>query len=209
MEISYTLLSDGTSDRALLPILTWLLQQNLSTYEIQSEWADLGRLDKSLRNTLEKRMELSVKLYPCDLLFVHRDAEKEPYANRVREIHAAMAKATLTAPVVCVIPVRMTEAWLFSDVDAIRKAASNPNGKNPLNFPSIKKIEGLPDPKEDLYALLRQASGLSPSRLRRFSVRSLVYRVSELTNSFTALRQLEAFSALESDLKAVIQQQGW
>jgi Domain of unknown function (DUF4276) len=209
MEISYTLLSDGTSDRALMPILTWLLQQNLSNYEIQSEWADLRRLDKSLRDTLKTRMELSVKLYPCDLLFVHRDAEKEPYANRVTEIQAAISKATLSAPVVCVIPVRMTEAWLFSDVAAIRKAASNPNGKIPLTSPPIKKIEGLPDPKEDLYALLRQASGLSPSRLRRFSVQDRVYRVSELTSSFTTLRKLAAFSALESDLKAVIQQQGW
>lgn len=27
-ELRYTLLSDGPSDRALLPILTWLLRQN-------------------------------------------------------------------------------------------------------------------------------------------------------------------------------------
>jgi hypothetical protein len=209
MEISYTLLSDGTSDRALLPILTWLLQENLANYAIQPQWADLRPLDKSLRNTLEKRMKLSVELYPCDLLFVHRDAEKEPYGNRVSEIQAAMTKITLPAPVVCVIPVRMTEAWLFSDAAAIRKAASNPNGKNPLNFPLIKKIEGLPDPKEDLYSLLREASGLPPHRLRRFSAQERVYRVSELTSSFTTLRQLKAFSTLESDLKAVIQQQSW
>jgi len=42
--IRYTLLTDGSSDRALIPILNWLLRQHLLNHEIQSEWADLSRL---------------------------------------------------------------------------------------------------------------------------------------------------------------------
>lgn len=46
-ELRYTLLSDGSSDKALLYVLTWLLQQHIVVNcAIQSEWANLGRLPK-------------------------------------------------------------------------------------------------------------------------------------------------------------------
>jgi hypothetical protein len=36
-ELRYTLLSDGSSDRALLPVLTWLLHEHTFEFAIQSE----------------------------------------------------------------------------------------------------------------------------------------------------------------------------
>lgn len=74
-QLRYTLLSDGSSDKALLPILTWLLRFHHVDCAIQSEWADLRRLPNPPRN-LSEEIERSLELYPCDLLFVHRDAEK-------------------------------------------------------------------------------------------------------------------------------------
>ena len=53
-EIRYTLLSDGSSDKALLPILSWLLYQHCPEYAIQSQWADLGRLPKPPKQLPEK-----------------------------------------------------------------------------------------------------------------------------------------------------------
>ena len=42
--LRYTLLSDGSSDQALVPILTWLLRAQGIHGAIQPEWADLRRL---------------------------------------------------------------------------------------------------------------------------------------------------------------------
>jgi hypothetical protein len=168
-ELRYTLLSDGSSDRALIPILNWLLQTHINNCAFQPQWADLRRLDKSLRNSFEKRIELSLQLYPCDLLFIHRDAEKEPHKTRVDEICTAVTQidiAITVPPIVCVVPVRMTEAWLLFDISSLRKAASNPNGSIELQLPDIRKLENEPDPKQILYTILRQASELSPRRLR-------------------------------------------
>ncbi len=67
MEIRYTLLSDGSSDRALIHVINWLLQTHLSHCAIQPQWADLRSLDKSLRDTFKKRIKLSLDLYPCDI----------------------------------------------------------------------------------------------------------------------------------------------
>jgi hypothetical protein len=42
-EISYTLLCDGSSDRALLPVLSWLLREHLPDVAVQEQWADPER----------------------------------------------------------------------------------------------------------------------------------------------------------------------
>jgi Domain of unknown function (DUF4276) len=210
-ELRYTLLADGSSDQALLPVLTWLLKVHLPDCAIQPQWADFQRLSKSRKDTFPKRIEQSIDLYPCELLFVHRDAEREPHKKRVEEIYDAIERVNqpVLAPFVCVIPVRMTEVWLLFDELAIRTAASNPSGRKPLQFPDIKRLEDEPDPKELLYKLLREASDLSQRRLKQFSPSERVYRVAELIDDFSPLRILSAFKALEGEIEQVIQQQSW
>lgn len=211
-QLQYTLLTDGSSDKALLPILTWLLQWYLVDYVVQSEWVDLNRLPIRSKKLSEK-IKQSLEFYPCDLLFVHRDAEKEPRENRVSEISKAMKEVgkSVTVPVVCVVPVRMTEAWLLFDEIAIRKAAENPQGKQPLQLPKLAKVEQLPDPKDDLCKLLRQANGATGRKLDKFKARERekIQRVAGLIDDFSPLRDLAAFQALEYDLAKALQQQGW
>ena len=158
-ELRCTLISDGSSDKALLPILTWALRQNGISYPIQSARADLGRLPTppgSLRGTIVKGIEL----YPCDLLFIHRDVENQTRKQREDEINAALREVVECPPTVFVLPIRMTEAWLMFDEHAIRMAADNPNGSVRLVLPAHQSEEGIPDPKEQLYNLLRRASEL-------------------------------------------------
>ena len=207
-EIRYTLLSDGSSDKALLPILSWLLYQHCSNYAVQSEWADLRRLPRAPKQLPEK-VKTSVELYPCDLLFIHRDAEGISREERACEIKQALVDITYP-PAVCVVPVRMTEAWLLSDEMAIRKAASNPNGRQPLQLPAINNIEKLPNPKLILHDLLRLASGTtSKRRLKRLAVNSFASRVTKFTSSFALLRELAAFRNLEEELLEIIADQNW
>jgi len=47
-ELYYTFLTDGSSDKALMPVLTWLLRVNQVECAIQPQWADLRRLRKEL-----------------------------------------------------------------------------------------------------------------------------------------------------------------
>jgi hypothetical protein len=210
-ELRYTLLSDGSSDSALIPVLTWLLQAHLVDCAIQHEWADLRRVPKSLKDTFSKRIQLAVELYPCELLFIHRDAEKEPRQKRVDEIRKAKEEAgeSVSVPTVCVVPVRMTEAWLLFDETALRRAAANPNGKHSLQLPDLTKLEDKPDPKELLYKLLGKASGLGSHRRKKLRVEELVHRVAEFIDDFASLRAMPAFKALEDELKQVIQEQDW
>ncbi|BAY27949.1 hypothetical protein NIES2100_77760 [Calothrix sp. NIES-2100] len=211
-ELCYTLLSDGSSDKALIPILTWLLQENQIECAIQSNWADLRRLSKPPK-TLSARIISSLDFYPCDLLFIHRDAEKELPEKRIAEIREAVEETVIKTvtmpPHICVIPVRMQEAWLLFDEAALRMAAGNPHGRQPLQLPDLDRLEKLPDPKDTLHGLLSQASGLTGRRLKQFSANERVHRLSEIINDFSPLRALSAFQVLETEIQQVVKTQGW
>lgn len=200
--LRYTLVADGSSDRALLPILTWLLRQFCGAIPIQAEFADLRRLPHPPKR-LSERIHWSVELYPGDLLFVHRDAERAPIEKREAEIRKALAESPVenSVRVVCVVPVRMQEAWLLIDEAALRKAAGNPNGTQPLAMPDGQKLEALADPKQHLRDLLRQASGLRGRRLERFNWRSSAHRVAEMIGDFGPLYKLAAFRRLAAEVE--------
>ena len=207
-ELRFTLVADGSSDRAILPVLVWLLREHFAGIPVQPEFADLRRLPNPPR-ALSSRIDRSIELYPCDLLFVHRDAERESIDQREREIRESLAKSAMerTTPVVRVIPVRMQEAWLLIDESALRRAAGNPKGREPLEMPDPKRLEDLPDPKQTLHELLRQASGLQGRRLKRFGrdVGSRVHRVAEQIDDFSLLRELTAFRQVERQVTALRQ----
>jgi hypothetical protein len=199
-----TLVADGSSDRALLPILGWLLGQR-TTVPVELEWADLGSLPEPPRN-LRERLQAAVAYYPCELLFVHRDAEREPREGRVDEIRAALRGLREVPPAVCVVPVRMQEAWLLFDEAALRSAAGCPNGDMALDLPPLDRIEQLPDPKDRLHTLLRQASGRQGRKAKKFRPHVHAHRLSDLIDDFSPLRRLPAFQALEAELDEVLAQ---
>ncbi len=209
-ELRYTLLADGSSDRALLPILTWLLRQSCGAIPIEAEFADLRRLPHPPKK-LSERIHWSVELYPCDLLFVHRDAESAPIEKREAEIRKAIEESSMedSVCVVCVVPVRMQEAWLLIDEAALRRAAGNPNGTQPLAMPDVQRLEELADPKQLIRDLLRQASELQGRRLERFNWRSSAHRVAEMIGDFSVLYRLAAFQRLAAEVERVATAAEW
>ena len=209
--LTYTLLGDGSSDAVLLRHIAWLLEQHLSSdIATRPQWADLRRL-KSKPSSLAERIEATVALYPCDLLFVHRDAERVTPEKRRDEVERAVQHVNCANPFVCVIPVHMQEAWLLFDERAIRHAAGNPNGKSQLDLPTLRQIENLPDPKQDLLECLRRASELSGRRLKLFrrDESDAARRVADYIEDFSPLRSLSAFQQLESDIEATLANHGW
>lgn len=210
-EFRYTLLTDGTSDDALKPLLNWILREQGLASAIESDWADLRRVNPR-PGTFPDRIRHALDLYPCDLLFVHRDAERARPEHRRAEIQEALNVASdliTLPPVVCVIPIRMMESWLLFDEQAIRRAAGNPTGKVKLALPRKAEIEQIPDPKATLHEILRAASGLHGRRLRKFSTLGSARRVADLLDDFSPLRGLSAFDALKEEVQGLIKAKGW
>ena len=208
--LNFTLVSEGSSDEALIPHLRWLLQQKGVAIPIESTWADLRRLPRNIDiSGLTRKISLSLELYPCDLLFIHRDTDKDTINTRKQEIINAIEQISEESQpkiFVCVVPIRMTEAWLLFDEKAIRHASGNHNGDMPLDLPRIRTIEDIADPKELLNNKLKLASGRVGRRLRKFNISHSVTLISEYIEDFSPLRQLIAFQELESDIQNIIAQ---
>lgn len=195
MVIRYTLVGDGTSDEALKPIIDWLLAEHCPNASILGTFArDLGPVG----NGLKERVVAAIRNFPCDLLFVHRDAEGQGFEKRLSEIEEAVAE--VDASYIPVVPVKMTEAWLLFDEMAIRSAAGNSAGKIDLELPNKKQWEKLNNAKEVLFDALCKATEKKGRALQKFSPakgRGLVTRRSQ---DFSPLRGLPSFDFFEKSL---------
>ena len=196
-----TLLADGSSDRLLLPILQWLMEQHCPA----ATELNFAEHLPSEPIGLKERISAALDYYPCHLLFVHRDAESDDPALRQVQIDAAWTGRDPAIELVSVIPVRMSEAWLLLDEAAIRGAAGNPSGTATLDLPKPGRLEQYRDPKAALFEALRAASGRSPSRLKDFHPEARRHRVSELMSTCAPLRALPSFVRLETQLQKVFQ----
>ena len=198
----FTLLAEGTSDAALQPIILWLWEQHFPEDLVEFQFADLSAYGRPLRGVAE-RLPVAIDLFPCEILFIHRDSDKDPPENRQREIAAAIELLPPHCPkphFIFVIPVKMSEAWMLCDEAAIRKAAGDPNGRMPLNLPARKKIESLPDPKKTLHELLTEAKGLGSQRKAAFRPHASALLVTGHCREFSALRQLSSFQHFEAQI---------
>lgn len=195
--IRYTLLADGSSDSALLPIINWTIERNYPEISFEPQFAkSLG----DIGHDLSKKIERALTQFPCDILFLHRDAERQDHAERVQEIIAAAKNTDVNY--IPIVPIRMTEAWLLSDETAIRAASGNKNGKNEFALPAKKQWETTVDPKAVLFEALKCASGKKGRALEKFYPSKQRARVAELTEDFSVLRGLKSFDAFEKELIA-------
>jgi Domain of unknown function (DUF4276) len=190
-----TLVAEGSSDQALVPLVEFVLDTHCPIPHITTFARNLPS------GPLRERVAMALSLHPCDLLFVHRDADRAPVSDREEEIRAAVANIAASTHV-CVIPVRMTEAWLLADEEAIRRAAGNAAGKTNLGVPSPAKLEAQADPKGLLFAALEKATELGVHRLRRFDRNQARRQVSGFMSDPSILRELPSFRHFEAQVEA-------
>lgn len=207
--LRYTLVADGSSDKTLLNIIKWLLDDIYPQLPNKGEFADFRNMpNPPKRGNVADQIKVADAYYPCDILIYHRDAEERSthiVQQRQREIlrHTDAASSFRT---VCVVPVVMMETWLLIDETAIKKAAGNRNYTKKIELPEMKKLESLSDAKSRLHQMLREASGLKGRNLDKFNVHKAVHLVAENIQDFSVLRQLKAFQKFEEDMRLAVDQ---
>jgi hypothetical protein len=203
-----TMVSDGTSDQMLFPILQWLFHEN-GMPAVELTRPNLGALRHPPVGLLN-RVRAAVLQNPCDLVLVHRDAESQTYSERADEIARDLFEFGAETPHIRIVPVRMSEAWLLIDEDAIRRVAQRPNGRIPLSMPQLSQLESLPNPKAKLLDLLVTASETSGRRLDQFKkeARSRIHQLAEFIPDYSPLRNLHAFRSFEAEFTNVVGELG-
>jgi hypothetical protein len=204
-KLRYTLIGDGSSDSTLMPIIKWLLDDLFPQLPNEGNFVDFRYMKKApKKSNVKEQINEAIKQYPCDILCYHRDAEqrtKDIVAQRKSEI---LQHSPTSLPIVCIVPVVMTEAWLLIDEMAIKKAAGNRNYKGQIALPIPAKLADIADPKDQLHQYLKEASGLKGRKLDKFEIHQAVHQVAENIRDFSPLRQLKAFEIFENDLRIVV-----
>ncbi len=202
--LRFTLVAEGTSDRVLIPILRWMLLRHHPEFEWMGQTADLHELPRPPRS-LPQKIATASELFPADVIFIHRDSDREAPANRRREISDAIdsLRESPARHWVPVIPVRMTEAWLLVSESALRNASGNPNGRNPLQLPPWRDLETIPDPKVVLQNLLVDASGLSGRRRKKFNFSAQRARIPDFFESWEDLLRLSSAKQLYDEISTL------
>ena len=205
MELKYTLIADGSSDKTLLRIIKWSLDDLYPTLPNEGSFADFRVIPNPPKGLVDK-VTTAKHYYPYDVIFIHRDAEStniKIIEQRLKEINREIGEAEFQKTV-CVIPIKMMETWLLIDKEAIKKAAGNRNYAGTINLPSIKNLEKENQPKITLHNLLKEASGRKSRNLKKFNPDQAVHLVAENIEDFSPLRILVAFQAFEKELKKVV-----
>lgn len=204
-DLKYTLIADGSSDKTLIRIIKWLLDDLYPKLPNQGIFADFRGLPDPPK-TLHDKFKAAQTYYPFDIVFIHRDAEStntDSIKLRLNEIEKEIGETNFKNTV-CLIPVKMMETWLLIDKDAIKRAAGNRNHSGEINLPTTKKLEKESQPKKLLHDLLIDASGLKGRNLKKFNVNKAVHLVSENISDFSQLRELVAFNIFETNLQSVV-----
>jgi Domain of unknown function (DUF4276) len=169
MTLRVLFLSEGTSDGGLVPHVERIAVE--AGVPIVVSAPDLRWLDSDGLSVPDKLRTVRRLSDSYDLAVLQRDADAVGPECRRKEIASAIADEWPGLAHVPVIPVRMLEAWLLLDEDAIRQVAGNPRGRVGLDLPKPTAVERIADPKQRLKDTLAKASGLSGRRLAELQKR--------------------------------------
>lgn len=209
MTIRVLFLGEGQSDSGIVPQIERLAARLAIGIAVTDP--DLTRLPSPPGRKVEDKLRVSVEIGGSyDLVIIHRDADRDGRDARLSEIEKAVAAVAPNTAFSAIIPIRMTEAWLLTDEQELRRVAGNPNGKIPLDLPNPTKVESIPDPKKLLKEALGLASGLTGRKLTRFHDRFSQHRRQLLeridpAGRITVVPSWQCFVAdLESGLKSIV-----
>ena len=199
------LISEGTSDKVLIEPLRWLCNDIYSGQVYEFEPIVFSGLPR--KPSLSEKIQIVLNQNRHQMVLIHRDQDNSRRSNRLREIEEAekIARANVSAPgesvCVAVIPVRMTETWLLIDEAALKKAAGFPANKSALDLPKPNRLEGIANPKEKLYELIKDASGLSGRRLKKVRPAQTMHSLAATIKDYSPLDHLSAFQVLRTDIE--------
>lgn len=196
--------AEGSSDAPLAAIVESLFLER--GFIVRLSAPDFSRLERTAKD-VRSRVSAGLALLEsgADVVVVHRDADNVGADARLSEIEKAMLEVDREFALVPVIPIRMTEAWLLLDEQAIRHVAGNPNGRVKLDLPTLQEVERIADPKTQLRDCLLAASDAAGRRRKMLANRFPQHRrqLLERLDSNGPVSSLKAWQRLVDAIEQV------
>lgn len=190
--LSCVLVREGPSDDWFLPIVLHRALQDMCRDRFPScgEIQEIRSLPKAGNQHPDSVLAaLAEEIGTFDVVLYHHDGAPRSKSDQViKRMCEAWSSAGFREPLVSVVPVRETEAWLLADVEAIRKTL-RVHKLPELGF-DPDRVHSVLDPKKEFEAIVRQVAGRKATS--EHGIRDYVTRIGA-TVQIDVLRKVPAF----------------
>lgn len=213
-QLFLALYAEGRMDERFLPVVIQraadriLRQHALDVVEV---WEPVSlKADSVARNREERILSVAQQATGFHALIVHADADArtaddaldnryEPGRRRVQESKNAACRELLP-----IIPIRMIEAWMMTDVEAFREVVGTGLSADQLGFPArAHQVETVRDPKHKLDMALNQI--FSRRHRRKRTHLGQYYEPMAQSIRLNRLESVPAFQRFTNDLTCVLE----
>jgi Domain of unknown function (DUF4276) len=206
--LSCVLVREGPSDDWFLPVVLQRALQDMcrerfpSCGEVQ-EIRSLPEAGDQHPDSVVRAIEAELGTF--DVALYHHDGAPTGKSDVViKRMRGAWQEAGFQEPLVPVVPVRETEAWLLADPEAIRSALRVRKLPEPGFAP--ERVHSVPRPKEEFEAIVRQVAGRKATG--EHGVRDYVIRVGA-TVEIDVLRRVPAFRQWWDEMIEALERLGY
>jgi hypothetical protein len=187
-------------------------EHNVHQIEVVEPFSVNHQLDPKGKVSQAKRILQAARLAESyHALLVHNDADKRTRAKTIQfQFQPGYDEVQKQPSGVCkqllpIIPIRMIEAWLLVDAQALCRSMATKLSFDQLGLPlSPTRIEGDPNPKQTLEEMLRKANA-KRSRATRVE-RGDLYQLLGESIDLKQLERLSAYQDFITDLTSTIKQ---
>ena len=203
------LVCEGTSDEWFLPILLRRAIQRLCAggrVEVQVE-IEVAAADHQRPDTIIDALDQVPRF---DVLLYHHDGSPSaPAQAKVEEVRRDVT-AVRREPLVAVVPVRETEAWLLADPAALARAVGVPVATVArVVTQRAKDVESIADPKKAVNSLVATAAGRRVSGSRLQAERPDLYAAVAANLDLDRLRQVPSFQRWWDEMAQALEKMGY
>ncbi len=215
---------EGNSDESFLPALIkrtaeWVLGQSGNSVTVDVRDPKVIKLSSTPAARDRAILEVARVAHSYHALIVHSDADKRTQSKALKEryqpgynlVLQAKEQDKLCQHLLPIIPVRMIEAWMLVDYEALREVIGTEVKESDLHLPrKAKQVEALPDPKQIFNEVIRRAVADRSMRQRAKIIKSVntLFEPLGRTISLERLNEVPAFQVFVRDLSATLTKLG-
>lgn len=206
LDLFFVFTGEGKADyEFLIPVIERMLRNLLPQSAVQGNRIDYVEGN----NQTEKIINFVKQQRGYQLLFFHHDADSSgtqaAYDAYFAPAFQHLQAAGITEPLIPVIPVRNTEAWLCADFVAFQETIGTDKSAEELGFPAVPhQVETIQDTK----ALLREAISRAKSPRRRPALDEIYRPIAERIK-LDILRKIPAYQMLQQHTIKTLKEEGY
>lgn len=185
------LYAEGTTDEHFLPPIIQrtaevvIAARGRTTVDVLDPW--VVKVEPGLNERATCILAAARQTEGFHALIIHADADHPTPERALHErIQPGMDRVTAAGvrhTLIPLIPVRMTEAWLLADPEALLHVIGTNMTATALGLPEREHlVESDPDPRQTLHRVVRDATALRRRRRRQFHADELYAPLARIIN---------------------------